>query len=183
LLALAAVVNWVLAREDQISSKELTDFVFKGQLRSALVPEEYAILALSRKDAAQKHSDTIGWRMENMWPLAWAVGFTQTPSPSHNQVGPEIMRPLMSDFIPSFDSDPNPWIRAAKLRPESELIELEDLFYCAHNAVRSAQLGHASLVPAGFHPVTQGGAVHERRHSLTWMGGDHARSGIVKGSA
>ena len=38
---------------------------------------------------------------------------------------------------------------------------------CAHNAVRSAQLG-SNTVPNGFDPLTDGGAIHERRHSLTW---------------
>ena len=45
---------------------------------------------------------------------------------------------------------------------------MEDLFYCAHNAVRTAQMGGKAAVPEGFHPVRDGGAIHERRHSLTW---------------
>lgn len=40
-------------------------------------------------------------------------------------------------------------------------------FYCCHNAVRSAQLG-GKTVPDGFHPVMNGGVIHERRHALTW---------------
>ena len=49
---------------------------------------------------------------------------------------------------------------------------MEDLFYCAHHAVRSAQLGRAT-VPEGFHPMIDGGVIHERRHALSWMvGGD-----------
>ncbi|MDX2015500.1 MAG: DUF4272 domain-containing protein [Myxococcaceae bacterium] len=59
------------------------------------------------------------------------------------------------------------WIHHAAARPLSDLIQLEDLFYCAHNDVRSAQLGYAT-VPAAFHPVFDGGVVHERRHALTW---------------
>jgi hypothetical protein len=44
---------------------------------------------------------------------------------------------------------------------------VEYRFYCAHNAVRSARPG-GRTVPDGFHPVMHGGAVHERRHSLSW---------------
>ena len=51
----------------------------------------------------------------------------------------------------------------------ADIIALEDLFYCAHNAVRSAQTGEAGTVPSGFHPVNNGGVVHERRHGLTWL--------------
>jgi hypothetical protein len=36
-----------------------------------------------------------------------------------------------------------------------------------HNAVRSAQLGE-DTVPEGFHPIANGGVIHERRHALTW---------------
>jgi hypothetical protein len=64
LLALAAVVSWVVVPDDQLSSAELKAFVSKAGLRSALVPEEQAILDLSREDAAKEHGDTIGWRME-----------------------------------------------------------------------------------------------------------------------
>ncbi len=56
-----------------------------------------------------------------------------------------------------------------QLRPLREVAQLEDIFYCAHNAVRSAQLGRIEAVPNGFHPVTNGGVVHEKRHSLTWI--------------
>ena len=34
--------------------------------------------------------------------------------------------------------------------------------------MRSAQLG-SDTVPEGFHPVGDGGTVHERRHALTWI--------------
>ncbi|MEY3241707.1 MAG: hypothetical protein RIR11_3146 [Bacteroidota bacterium] len=42
------------------------------------------------------------------------------------------------------------------------------LFYCLHNAIRSAQCGD-DTVPPGFDPISNGGVIHERRHSLTWM--------------
>ena len=52
---------------------------------------------------------------------------------------------------------------------------MEDLFYCVHNAVRSAQLAMheenddaVGIVPEGFDPIANGGVIHERRHALTW---------------
>lgn len=48
------------------------------------------------------------------------------------------------------------------------VLKKEDLFYCLHNAVRSAQLGRKT-VPLNFDPIMNGGVIHERRHSLTWM--------------
>lgn len=169
LLALAAAIEWVLKPEEKLPSATIEAFVSKGDLRSQLTLEERGMLVLSREDALKRHGDTIGWRMENVWPLAWALGFTQPTSPAYDQVGREVMQAIMRDFLPSFESDPRAWVEQAKLRPTAELIELEDLFFCAHNAVRSAQLGDASKVPKAFHPVLHGGAVHERRHALTWI--------------
>jgi hypothetical protein len=62
------------------------------------------------------------------------------------------------------------WKFAAKgklAREPNEVLDLEDLFYCAHNAGRSAQLG-GKTVPKGFHPIAGTGVIHERRHALTW---------------
>lgn len=65
--------------------------------------------------------------------------------------------------------EPDDVARVARCTPrkDAEVDALEDLFYCAHNAVRSAQLGH-DTVPPGFHAVVDGGVVHERRHALPW---------------
>ena len=55
-----------------------------------------------------------------------------------------------------------------KLRDPVEVHNLEDLFYCAHNAVRSAQQG-SETAPPEFDPIVNGGCIHERRHALTWV--------------
>src|SRR5690606_42015897 len=44
------------------------------------------------------------------------------------------------------------WVRDKESIAESELIKTEDLFYCLHNAVRSAQLGKPT-VPSTFDPI------------------------------
>ena len=55
-------------------------------------------------------------------------------------------------------------------------MELEDVFYCAHNAVRSAQTGSTTSVPKDFHPVRDGGA-YSRTASFAHMD-DLARSQV-----
>jgi hypothetical protein len=63
-------------------------------------------------------------------------------------------------------------LQSSTVRPADEIVAMADLFYCAHNAVRSAQFGGpegAQCVPDGFDPVANGGVIHERRHALTWM--------------
>ena len=41
----------------------------RTDVKSALTPEEREIHALPRAKARSLHQETIGWRLENMWPL------------------------------------------------------------------------------------------------------------------
>jgi hypothetical protein len=125
----------------------------RGAHRGAMTGAERAVFALPRKDA-RAHVDTIGWKLENMWPLAWMVGFEAEPPVSGEMIDGAVIRALMA-FEPG------------DARAATQVIALEDLFYCAHNAARSAQLG-GKTVPRGFHPIAGTGVIHERRHALTW---------------
>jgi len=102
-----------------------------------------------------------------MWPLAWALGFALVPDVGGAMIDGDVIRAL-GEFLPNFDQSTDDLLARARPRSAAEVCDLEDLFYCAHNAVRSAQLGH-DTVPRGFDPTVQGGVVHERRHALTWM--------------
>lgn len=78
------------------------------------------------------------------------------------------MQDILLDYTCPLDSNINDWLTTLEVVSEEDLIKKEDLFYCLHNAVRSAQLGN-STVPVAFDPIGNGGVIHERRHSLTWM--------------
>lgn len=101
-----------------------------------------------------------------MWALAWVLGFEPEPALQGFIEHPTIEALL--GFLAVPDDDTAALLARAKMRPLSEIDRVEDLFYCAHNAVRSAQLGH-DTVPGGFHPLADGGGIHERRHSLSWV--------------
>jgi len=126
-------------------------------VKRALTPEERRIHAMPRAKARSLHQSAIGWRLENMWPLAWILGFDPAPPVSGEMIPGEIIRALLWNFD----------AKAKVARDPSEVLDLEDLFYCAHNAGRSAQLG-GKTVPKGFHPIAGTGVIHERRHALTW---------------
>ena len=53
----------------------------------SLTPEERKIHAMPRAKARAIHQGTIGWRLENMWPLAWILGFDLAPPASGAQLG------------------------------------------------------------------------------------------------
>ena len=163
--ALKALFAWVSAPEDALPSDRVTAFVRRNKLRAHLTDEEREIVDLPRLDANEQHVNAIGWRLENMWPLAWVVGFDPAP-PIGGMIDHERIGALL-EFLPWFDGSVADYAKSWTPRPLAEVDALEDLFYCAHNAVRSAQLG-GDTVPRGFHPVADGGVVHERRHALTW---------------
>lgn len=167
LMALDALFTWVAFPEQSVATVRVEGYIERNCLRDWLTEDEIAIVALPRGEAHEAHVDTIGWRLENMWALAWALGFEPEPDLESAQVGEAVTRPLIYEFLPGLDSTVEALVAKAKPRAAADVIAMEYRFYCAHNAVRSAQLG-GDTVPAGFHPVVHGGAVHERRHSLSW---------------
>ena len=167
LMALDAVFCWVAFPEDTAATTRLEKYVDRNCLRDWLTEEESRILALPREEAHQSHVDTIGWKLENMWPLAWVLGFDPEPGLEASQVGEDITRPMIYQFLPGLDGTVDQLLAKYSPRSAADVIAMEYRFYCAHNAVRSAQLG-SQTVPEGFDPIAHGGAVHERRHALSW---------------
>ena len=163
--ALKALFLWTAAPEENVPTVKLEAFVKRDKLRDHLAAEELEILDLPRAEANEQHADGIGWRLENMWPLAWILGFDPAP-PIGGMIDGERINALLQ-FLPRMDTPLAEFVKSHSPRPVAEVDALEDLFYCAHNAVRSAQLG-GDTVPKDFHPVADGGVVHERRQALTW---------------
>jgi hypothetical protein len=166
LAALSALFLWAGSLEEDVSSAQLRDYVDSNGLRHALTGDELAILDLDREEAIGKHSRTIGWRLENMWSLAWILGFEPQPALS-GMIDDETIRRMILEFLQCPRDTVADLLGRATVRSVDAVDEMEDLFYCAHNAVRSAQLGGNTL-PEGFHPIVDGGGIHERRHALTW---------------
>ena len=167
LLSLNALILWVCASEEVASSERLRTFVERNDLRENLAEGEVELFDLTREKASADHADNVGWRLENMWALSWMFGFEPEPPFFRGQVPQDVIDRMLFEFLPALDATVADFVFAYALRPFEEIARLEDLYYCAHNAVRNAQTGRNTLPPE-FHPVRDGGAVHERRHALTW---------------
>jgi hypothetical protein len=167
LMALQAVFAWVAMPERVAATALLQSYIERNDLRTAMTNRELSMINLPREESHELHSQTVGWRLENMWALAWIVGFERMPALDASQISDDVIEEMLFDFLPSMDGSIAGFVANAQLRSTDEVIFMEYKFYCAHNAVRSAQLGELT-VPAGFDPIAHGGAVHERRHSLTW---------------
>lgn len=165
LWAMSAQFHWVAVAGNRVPDERFQHPDTRRELRTHLTDEELELFEDSRADA-QTQRDTIGWRLENMWALAWTLGFHHPPA-LQGMIGPDVIDSLLR-FAVFPDGTVADLLPRTRLRPPHEINGLEDLFYCAHNAVRSAQLGSAT-VPLGFHPLADGGGVHERRHALTWV--------------
>lgn len=163
--AINALVLWLMVPEDSLGSENILSFVDRNDLRTFMTAEEQAIFSLPRNDEQARNA--IGWKFENAWPLAWYFGYKEPAIDGQMMEGDQ-----MQEILKNYSCPPNKtmeeWVQSKETRSEDNLLKKEDLFYCLHNAVRSAQIGGAT-VPAGFHPVSNGGVIHERRHSLTWM--------------
>ena len=167
LSALVAVYSWVALSDEEFDSSSLREFLARSDLTEHLTESESLMLRTPRGLASQRFASTIGWRLENMWPLAWVLGFEQNPVGGLRQI-PHDVSAALSEFVPESRERCADWLRRQTPRPAHEVLALEDFFYCAHNAVRQAQFFDRTAVPAGYHPVSDGGVVHERRHALTW---------------
>jgi hypothetical protein len=167
IFALDAVCAWVMEDSAETPDARIRSYAARNRSTKWMTRDERAIFKLPKARARALHVDTIGWRLENQWALAWVLGFSPAPAVDGKMIPNRVFRSLALEFMPGLTKTVADLVAKAKPRPETEVIALEDLFYCAHNAARSAQLG-GRTVPRGFDPVSGGGVIHERRHALTW---------------
>lgn len=177
LAALNALFTYVTAPEHAVSSDALEAHIRGAALEEHMTEAEREIVKLSRKDAAEEHGNNIGWRTENAIALAWVLGHDRPLNFDGKMLTWDEIQPLVTQWPPIDPAKYATWRAAIKPRPVMEVVDMCDLFYCAHNAVRSAQVemmqarGKAvryKSVPEGFDPVANGGVIHERRHALWW---------------
>jgi hypothetical protein len=161
-LALRVTYAWVCAPEDKVPTLFLQREIEAGSLERVMTSEDRRIVNTDRAWAKRAFIDTIGWKLENMWPLAWVLGFAREPRLDGSQIASDETHALVHQWFPLPPSD-----LANAARALDEVVALEDRFYLCHNAVRGAQIG-SPTVPSDFDPVNNGGVIHERRHALTW---------------
>lgn len=166
--ALLGLCLYVSAPENVFPAAKLGAITDRLKSRAHLTGEEGAVLDLPRAEANAAHAQNIGWRMENMVSLAWVLGHPLEPAIDGAMISGKPLKTIVTGVMPLDVEGAAAWAAAAHARPAREVAAMEDLFYCCHNAVRSAQIGAKGAVPVGFHPVMNGGVIHERRHALTW---------------
>lgn len=146
-LAITAVTGEL--GDADLALKLITQFDADG----FLTPEESAfVLEPHLFDRAQ-----FAWRYEGVRVLLWALGQADLPYPDAIvDVGPMtgLLRDLGTEGLR----------RAARLRPQAELLDATDLHYRYHWAVVQARLDGAPP-RARLEP----GVVYERHYALNWL--------------
>ena len=163
--AIKAFVLWLWVPEENMPNEKVLDFVDKNQLKTFMSKDEINIFNSSRTDNELRH--LISWKLENAWSLAWYFGYVE-PNILGQSITEQEIEGILHNYMCDINKDLEEWVEIQKTVSEDKLKQKEDLFYCLHNAVRSAQIGRET-VPKGFDPIVNGGVIHERRHSLTWM--------------
>jgi hypothetical protein len=163
--ALQTILFWVIQDNETTSNERILNSIKRNDLKSFMTKEEKSLFDLTREEANLR-SGTIGWKFENLWALAWVLGFYKEPEFNMGYISDEIIKEIIYEFLPSFDYDID-YMDKYNKRTFIEVYQMEDLFYCAHNAARSAQLGN-NTIPKGCDTIILSGAIHEKRHSLTW---------------
>ncbi len=77
-MALDAVFTWV--SQPKVENEKVRSYAARSHLANWMTPEELKIWKTARPRAHEEHGGDIGWRLENMWPLAWILGFRLVPS-------------------------------------------------------------------------------------------------------
>ncbi len=161
-------VMWVIMPEDKLPAETIITLIDKLKLTSQMTTFEKEILETERTTARKKYVDSINWKMESMNALAWALGANLMLDVNQEQMGTSRIQ-IIGQFLELVWLDKDVFLKGVSLKPLSEIIQMEDIFYCAHNAVRSARTGSEGVVPKDFHPIHKGGMIHEKRHVLTWL--------------
>lgn len=167
LWALDCLFGYVAASTRAIPTMRICKCMLRSDLRSFLTPDELSVIDGWRSKARRRHMDTIGWRLENMWPLAWMLGFDLEPTVTGGMLEGEPVRALVNEFLGSLGQNVSSWMTHHTLRHEHEVIEKEDLFYCAHRAVLLAREG-SDVLPVGLDSIAGAGVIEERLRALSW---------------
>lgn len=176
--ALSAWFIFICAPERVFPTASLVRHIRDNALEDHLTDDERGVLALDRKEASEEAGDGAGWRMENCLSLAWILGAESAPSIDGEMIQGDDIKQLVESPPIGTPRKYAAWVASLSPRPADTVAAMEDLFYCCHNAVRSAQVEVMNArsgrklalktVPKDFDPIANGGVIHERRHALTW---------------
>ena len=147
-------LNYVADEPD--SKQEVIDFLKEQNLYKSISDEEKQLF---KCELTEQDRINISWRSEAILALLWAIGkVDELEMPVEETQVSEWL-----DLLPDLMTDSKEFIDSALLRPIPEILDLLDLTYRIHWAVRNAELNNLDAV--NF----DAGIIQERHYALNWL--------------
>ena len=173
-VARRAIILWAVAiRGEGAPQEEVKGIIDKLDLWPYVSPNEKRFL--EDKDPSPETSQKLVWRLESLYVLLWSLGYIDDLN------WPADMCDVgkLVEAIKDHEADPA-FIKNAKLRPVSELLDAQDLTMRIHWAIRDAMLNHGGKIPSGLDwsgeldliPLAMSpavGVVEQRHYVLNWI--------------
>ena len=154
-----ALALMIVALKGETGDQALIDDVIaQYRAHDLFTPAEQAFI----KDPAPSEDRRVdmSWRYESVAVLLWAVGLIDTLPPPDQIIDAGMLGHVFRDLG-------REGIAAkARLRPQSEVLDMADLVYRLHWATVNARVS-GETVPGGLHP----GILFERHYALNWLYG------------
>ena len=167
LLCNYVVLAWVALPEEETSTKALQRLIRDNELGEKLTAKEKKILRTKRQSPSKATVDAVAQKTENLWTLAWILGFDLTPEINQEPISQEFITKLFH-FLAPLRKGKEEFLENVHLRSFEEVAQLEDIFYSAHSAFTSAQQGTKDAIPQHFHTRQHNKIILAKRHALTW---------------
>lgn len=140
--------------EQEVINKLINDY----ELDNSFTPNEREFI--DNPNPTKHDRVQFTWRYECYGVMLWALGYID-----------ELERPdkicdVKAAVTIFQENGREGFIKKAKLRPQSELLDAADLIYRYHWAIRDARINNREA-PAGL----DSGVVMERHHALNWLVG------------
>lgn len=148
----------VAVKGEGLEQKIIDELIDEYELASAFTPKEKEFI--SNPDPNQQERVQFAWRYECYWVMLWALGYVDTLERPDKICDVKVAISLLRD------NGRDGFLKNARLRPQSEILDAADLIYRYHWAVVDTRIKELDA-PAGL----DAGIVLERHYALNWLMG------------
>jgi hypothetical protein len=144
--------------EDESVKKEVIVFLERGNLWDSVSQMEKKLFSKEYLSTQEKRN--ISWRSEAIWLMLWAIGKVDKLELPIEQCDVQNILRLVPPYYESSAS----FVNTAKVRPLNEILDISDLTYRLHWAVRDAEL-NGNPIPANLNSSI----IEERHYAINWV--------------
>ncbi len=152
----AMALNIVAVKGEGLEQARVLKIIEQYNLSNAFSPKEQEFI--QNENPSQQQLVNFTWRYESYWVLLWALSYIE-----------ELSRPDQICDVPRavqimVDRTAQEFIKNAKLRSSSEILDAADLIYRYDWACVDARI-NGTLAPAKL----DASVVYERHYALNWL--------------